>query len=318
MLTSVTADSLLRKDHPYRKIDKILDLTEIIPQFEALYSKQGAPALPLQKGLRAMIVQFLEDFSDRQMEAAVAENIAVKWFCGFELGQDTPDHSYFGKLRKRLGTGGVAKIFNMIVAQMRSKGLVGDVFHFIDSSAVITKTALWEERDRAISDGLKKLDNASVKKYGADVQARIGCKGKDKFWYGYKRHVSVDMTKGVITKTAMTPANVPDGKALRHVRPKQGMVFADKAYCIGDASRTIKARGCHSGAILKNNMKKKNHDLDRWLTKVRMPYEGVFARMSKRVRYRGLAKVQFQGFMEAVAHNLRCWIRWSPDLSLAS
>jgi hypothetical protein len=35
------------------------------------------------------------------------------------------------------------------------------------------------------------------------------------------------------------------------------MVMADKGYCSKDAQNTIKARGCHSGAILKKNMKEK-------------------------------------------------------------
>jgi IS5 family transposase len=318
MLTNITTDSLLRKDHPYRKINEFLDFAPLVAQFESLYSERGAPGTPLQQGLRAMIVQFLEDYSDRQMESAIAENIAVKWFCQFELGETTPDHSYFGKLRKRLGTPNVAKIFNHVVEQMRARGLVSDVFHFIDSSAVITKTALWTERDKAISDGEKKLDNTNVKKYGADDQARLGCKGKNKYWYGYKRHLGVEMKSGAITKVAMTPANVPDGKALKHVCPDQGMVFADKAYCGAQTRLQIRARGCHSGVILKENMKGKDRYLDKWLTRVRMPYEGVFSKMPKRARYRGWAKVQMQGFMESIAHNLRCWLGWlrrNPELA---
>ena len=70
-----------------------LGLAPLVSRVESLYSARGAPGAPLQQGLRAMIVQFLEDYSDRQMEPAIAENIAVKWFCQFELGETTPDHS---------------------------------------------------------------------------------------------------------------------------------------------------------------------------------------------------------------------------------
>ena len=48
---------------------------------------------------------------------------------------------------------------------------------------------------------------AGLLKVATDKQARIGCKGKDKYWYGYKRHVSVDMQSGLINKVAITPAN---------------------------------------------------------------------------------------------------------------
>ena len=256
----------------------------------------------------------MEDYGDRQMERALEENLAVEFFCRFEIGEETPDHSYFGKLRKRLGTENVAKVFNFVVEQMSRRGLVGNCFSFVDSTAVITKTALWEERDQAIAEGEEKLNNANVKNYSADPHARWGCKGKNKYWYGYKRHVCVDMKQGVIVKAAMTPANIPDGEGLKYVCPKQGMVFADKAYCTQHAQRILKKRNCHSAAILKNNMRGKNFKKDKWLTRVRMPYEGVISKMSKRTRYRGKPKLQLQGFLEAIATNLKRWIKLEDDL----
>jgi IS5 family transposase len=67
----------------------------------------------------------------------------------------------------------------------------------------------------------------------------------------------------------------------------------------------MKIKGCHSGAILKNNMKEKNRDKDKFLSRLRMPFEGTFSKMNKQVRYRGLAKVQFQVTMQALAHNFK-------------
>ncbi|MEK6706034.1 MAG: transposase [Bdellovibrionota bacterium] len=126
----------------------------------------------------------MEDYSDRDMERAIAENVAVKWFCGFELLDKTPDFTYFSKLRSRLGTENIAKLFRFINKELESRGLVGKCFSFIDSSAIITKTQLWSERDKAIAQGEEKLNNAVVKDYAADSDARFGCKGKDKYWFG--------------------------------------------------------------------------------------------------------------------------------------
>jgi len=58
-------------------------------------------------------------------------------------------------------------------------------------------------------------------------------------------------------------------------------------------------------AIKKNNMKTKNKELDKWITKIRSPYERVFSQTRKRVRYVGLVKNQFSAFMEAIAFNFK-------------
>ena len=89
------------------------------------------------------------------------------------------------------------------------------------------------------------------------------------FWYGYKKHVSVDMQSGCVNKVAITPANVPDSKGLKHVCPTQGGLFADKGYCVGESPEEAARRGCHLAAIKKSNMKDKNKELDKWYSKMR-------------------------------------------------
>ena len=49
----------------------------------------------------------------------------------------------------------------------------------------------------------------------------IGAKGKNKFWYAYKKHVSVDMRSGLLNKVAITPANVTDAKGLKLICPNK-------------------------------------------------------------------------------------------------
>ena len=169
------------------------------------------------KGFKALLIQFWEDYSDREMEKVLEENVAVKWFCGFSLLEETPDHSYFGKLRKRLYIKNIANIFNSVNQSLREKGLFGDVFKFIDASSIVTKTALWEERDKAIASGEEKLNSHNVKHYAADPDARWGAKSKNNIWFGYKRHHNVDMRYGLIDKVAVTPGNAPDPKALENI-----------------------------------------------------------------------------------------------------
>lgn len=298
-------EKIVKQDHAFRKLNAVINFESLILPYRKLYSNTGAEGIDVIKGFKTLLIQFWEDYSDREMEKVLEENVAVKWFCGFSLLEETPDHSYFGKLRKRLGTENIADIFNGVNEILRSKGLFGDVFKFIDASAIVTKTALWEERDQAIKDGEARLNNANVKDYAVDPDARWGAKSKNNIWYGYKRHHSVDMRHGLIDKIAVTPANVPDPRALKEICPKNAMVFTDKIYDQKSSYRILKANQCHSGIIMKKNNKVKNRDLDKWKTITRMPFEGNFSKLRKRAKFRSQVKVLFQCFSEAIYHNLK-------------
>ena len=305
-------EKLVKEDNVFRKINDLVNFYDIVSPYYSLYSDVGAKGIDIVKGFKCLLVQFWEDYSDREMEKALECNIAVKWFCGFGLLEETPDHGYFGKLRKRLGTKNVADIFNKVNECLRDKGYFGDVFKFIDASSVVTKTALWAERDKAIKDGEEKLNNLIVNKYAADKQAKWGAKSKNNIWFGYKRHCSVDMRFGLIDKLALTPANVLDFQALKNICPENQMIFMDKLYDCKTANLVLKIKNCASGIIRKNNNKNKNRDLDRWRSKTRMPFEGVFSKMKKRAKFRGQAKVTMQCFFEAMCHNLKKSINAAP------
>lgn len=307
-------ERLVRNDHAFRKLKNIINFEELIIPYRKLYSNMGAEGIDVIKGFKALLIQFWENYSDREMEKVLEENVAVKWFCGFELLEETPDHSYFGKLRKRLGTKNIANIFNNVNETLKSRGLFGDVFKFIDASAIITKTALWEERDKAIAKGERKLNNRIVNKYTVDKDAKWGAKSKSKIWFGYKRHCNVDMRYGLIDKLAVTPANVLDFQTLPNICPTNAMVFMDKLYDTKKSYLILKANSCAPATIMKNSNKNKNKDLDKWRSHIRMPYEGTFSKLPKRARYRGTIKVLFQCFSEAICHNLKKAVRFLPDI----
>ena len=150
-------------------------------------------------------------------------------------------------------------------------------------------------------------------KVARDKQAKFGCKGGNKFWYGYKKHISVDMQTGLINKVAITPANVIDSKGMQHVTPSQGSVYADKGYCDINAKKAASRKALHLAAVKKNNMTGKDRDKDRFYTKMRSPYERVFSKTNHRVRYLGIAKNQFTAFMESIAFNLKRMVFLSAE-----
>jgi len=302
-------EKMISADHVFRKLNMIVNFETLVAPYRQLYSDEGTRGLDVIKGFKCLLVQFWEDYSDRQMEKVLEENVAVKWFCGFGLLAETPDHSYFGKLRKRLGAKNVADVFNGVNNILRGQGLFGDFFKFIDASSIVTKTALWKERDEAIKNGEEKLNNQNVQNYAADSQARWGAKSKDQIWFGYKRHCSVDMRFGLIDKLAVTPANVLDFETLDNICPYNAMIFMDKLYDTKNSDLILKSHHCAAGIIRKNNNKNKNRDLDSWRSKIRMPFERVFSKQSKRAKYKGTTKVLFQCFAEAICHNLKAAVK---------
>lgn len=298
----------VRADHPFRIMNELVDFDRSARTYRHLYSSTGTKGIPIEQAIRLLIIQWLEDYSDREMERALQENLAIKWFCGFDLTDTTPDHSFFGKFRTRLGTKNLGEIFQALNDIFRAAGLIGDTFSFVDATGIVTKTALWEERDRALAAGEATVNNRNVKQFAADQEARYGAKGKSTYWFGYKRHLAVDMRQGIVTKVAVTPANVTDAQALQHVMPRSGAVIADKGYDTNAAHTLLKSQAIHAGIIQKNNRTTKDHAKDRFLSRLRMPFESSFAKLHRRAKYRGVKKVQFQAFAEAICFNLKRFV----------
>jgi len=243
-------EQLVAADHKYREILKLINWKELTKPLRNLYSKEGRKGYAVEQGFKCLFLQFLEDRSDRQMEQLLKDSLAAKYFCNFGLIEETPDHSYFGRFRERIGAYQLSQIFKKITQALCKQGLVREIYTFVDASKIVACVDSWKARDKAIADVENEqrdddnhptMNNKNIGNYSSDPEARYGAKGKNDIWLGYKRHVSVDMHQGLITKVAVTPANVHDGKAFKHVRPKQGAVVADKIYSDGAAQKEIKA-----------------------------------------------------------------------------
>ena len=306
----VSVEQLMPKDHTYRKLKKLLNFDRIAKTVKIRTTELGATGFGKTRLVMCLILQFMEDLSDREFERFIAENYVAKWFCGFVLLEKTPDYTTICKFRNAIGTSQMGKLFHEVKRQMQAKNSSSEIFTFVDSCALISKLNLWEERDKAITAGYEKLNNLVLPEVSTDPEAKIGAKSDKKFWYGFKKHVAVDMQSGMITKVAVTPANVTDADGVRHVLPKSGAVTADKGYvgAIGEMLR----RGLHPMVIKRNNMKEKNADLDRWITKLRCPYERTFSKQNNRVRYKGVVKNQGAEFMFAIAYNFRRLLALNP------
>jgi IS5 family transposase len=130
-----------------------------------------------------------------------------------------PDSTYFCRFRERIGTEKLAELFKRLTKSLKKKGLIREVYTFVDSSKIVACVDNWKARDRAIADldnqerdddGNPTMNNKNLEDYSSDPDARFGVKGKNNLWLGFKLHLSVDAHQGLIDQVAVTPGNVHD------------------------------------------------------------------------------------------------------------
>ena len=307
------------KNHAYRKVLEIVDFKNLCKPLHKCYSSNN--------GEKAYMERFLK------------ENLAGKLFCGFGLLDNTPDHSYFGKLRDRFGIDKIVELHNTAVSQLKSQNVVSEVFTVLDSTSVISKLSIWRERDRILAEkspprlkaiqknipsvdlsgNLKeatskeeiKTTNKNISNYAIDKDAKIGNKGKNKYWYGYKRHVAVDCKSGIITNVEVTPANIldHDERVLDKILPTQGMVLTDRGYDTNKVEDKVAKRNLVSGIRKRKIRKNRDPDRDKWVTRLWSPFESVFRYADKVTLYKGLSKVKFHQVLDTFALNLKRLVR---------
>lgn len=66
----------------------------------------------------------------------VQVNLAYRWYLGYDLGEEIPDHSIMTKSRYRFSIEVFEHLFKRIIQLCKEKGLISGDYHFIDSSIV--------------------------------------------------------------------------------------------------------------------------------------------------------------------------------------
>lgn len=163
-------------NHPYRRFQAYLpDTTGALADVSHL---KGADGYGVERLFRSLLLQVMEDLSDRDLARHLEENLEAKWFCGFTLSEPMPDYSLFTRVRTRIGPTRVAQLFATMRAQLKAAGLMSEVFTFVDATHLIAKATLWEELDKACQRNIERLNNEVRPNVAVDTQTRIGCKAR--------------------------------------------------------------------------------------------------------------------------------------------
>jgi transposase len=134
----LSPEARVRSDHPLRAIRAMVDevLSQLSPQFDAMYASVGRASIAPEKLLRALLLQMLYSIrSERLLMEEMDYNLLFRWFVGLNADDEVWDASSFSKNRDRLLEADVAKQFlAQVVEQGRRKGLTSDEHFTVDGT----------------------------------------------------------------------------------------------------------------------------------------------------------------------------------------
>jgi transposase len=126
--------------HPLRAIRRITDraLEHLSPRFGRLYIHFGRPSIPLEKLLRALLLQALITIrSERQLMEQIDYNLLFRWFVGLGMDDAVWAPTTFTKNRDRLLTGDIAAaFFDAVLIHADSQQLLSSEHFTVDGTLV--------------------------------------------------------------------------------------------------------------------------------------------------------------------------------------
>lgn len=231
--TGIHLEKRIRKSHPLRGINDVIDFEFIYKEVKDNYGSNGNVSVPPPVILKLMLLLvFYNVRSERELIDALPERIDWLWFLGYDLDTEIPNHSVLSKARKRWGAETFKVFFERIVWQCVEAGLVDGSKIFVDSSlidaaasnnSVVDTHSLKRHLNKSYKELEKRLEDQGVcvgeemgskgdvnKRYisTTDPDAAIVRQGAGKPKLSYKTHRAVDSAHEIITATEVTAGDV--------------------------------------------------------------------------------------------------------------
>src|SRR5829696_1326632 len=133
----VSLEDLVPADHFYRHLEAKLDLSFVRAWTQELYADRGRPSIDPVVFFKLQLILFFEgNRSERQLIATASLNLAHRWYLGYALDEDLPDHSSLTRIRQRLGVAIFERFFERIVDLCQEAGLVWGHELYFDATKV--------------------------------------------------------------------------------------------------------------------------------------------------------------------------------------
>jgi transposase len=236
--------------HPfYKKLNEVLrenDFDTFGENLCAPYFREGGrPSIPPGVYFRMLLIGYFEGLgSERAIAWRCQDSLSLREFLGYDVTEDTPDHSTLSVWRHRLDEEVFQKVFDWVLGLVNAHGLVDGKTLGVDSTTLEANAAMKsivrkdteesydayigrlareageshatrEERirfDRKRKD--KKLSNREWES-ATDPDARIAKMKNGSTRMAYKAENAVDLESAVIVAGRITPADEGDTKTIR-------------------------------------------------------------------------------------------------------
>ena len=142
-LDRIVFDKLIPEDHYLRQVKALIDFSFVREIVQDAYSPtMGRPAEDPVTMFKLEFLQFHYNLSDREVLKHAQVNVAFRFFLDLSLESKLPSHGLLSQFRSRLGLERYQALFDEIVAQARSHGLVKDRLRLKDATHVIANIAV--------------------------------------------------------------------------------------------------------------------------------------------------------------------------------
>jgi transposase len=134
---------LVPEDHFLRQLEPLIDFERFRPSLLEHYClDMGRPPLDPVMMLKFDLLSMHYRWSDRELMRHAQVNMAVRLFLNMGCNTKLPHHTSMTYFRERVGADAIQEIFDEVVAQARTMGLVRDRLRLKDATHVIANIAI--------------------------------------------------------------------------------------------------------------------------------------------------------------------------------
>jgi len=139
----------------------------------SFYAKVGRPGLAPGVYFRALLVGYFEGIdSERGIAWRTADSLALRSFLGFELSQNTPDHSTISRTRRLIDVETHRKVFLWVLGMLAEEGLLKGNTVAIDGTTLEANAALRSIVRRDTGEGYDDFLRRLAKESGIETPSR--------------------------------------------------------------------------------------------------------------------------------------------------